>query len=358
MYRFDQGFIEFPELKEVYTTRLNIPHSTMTETFQAYSSLITKYDDANYEATMIACSPDYNAALKEYEVCEAHEVDLKTAEYSLEAFGQYINWQTKRSSRHPSYKQLTAFLFMRALASHRLCTELWDQYYHYISKTSGSEPSTEAAQKAARNCPWSGDLWANYIRSLDKCGKGLDLIHSTQARALATDLIADGKQLVNLFSATFAAIRHNQEILKEDKSNVSLQYLKEASSHLRKIGYYDSECILERLEIVIQTEEGLVEQARANWKRLVKYCGHEVMFNLRYLEWECRFGTLVHARTLLRAAVLRVKDAPQVIFDTAKFFEVEHGSAEDYEKTLAAVRKASEQLLSVCFMSIRLNDFG
>ncbi|RUS17063.1 hypothetical protein BC937DRAFT_90468 [Endogone sp. FLAS-F59071] len=77
-------------------------------------------------------------------------------------FFAYLDWER---SHRGSDSFAVRTLFERAVAVHCLVPSLWEEYLYYlVEKFSVPNIMIETAERAVRNCPWAGDLWAEYAR--------------------------------------------------------------------------------------------------------------------------------------------------------------------------------------------------
>lgn len=125
----------------------------IAETFSAYSTFVTTFDNDNYDTSLPAANKIYSASVKKADerypeeeklvrarptrVCAcAHRIDRfaqlcaqKAAGYSAQAYLDYVSWE--REVKRPDVV-LVKQLFERAIKDHPQELELWEAYLEFL----------------------------------------------------------------------------------------------------------------------------------------------------------------------------------------------------------------------------------
>jgi len=116
---------------KMYSDRVKIPHAQIEETFQEFSSFVSKHQNDNYEKIMSSASKDYGKALKAVREREVFELQLTQTNYSYETFSAYLQWEMSNSPK-AHITPLTKTLFERALVTWWQQAPIWEDYAHFV----------------------------------------------------------------------------------------------------------------------------------------------------------------------------------------------------------------------------------
>lgn len=125
----------------------------IAETFSAYSTFVTTFDNDNYDTSLPAANKIYSASVKKADErypeeeklvrtksdqvwASAHHIDRfsqprpqKAAGYSAQAYLDYVSWE--REVKRPDVV-LVKQLFERAIKDHPQELELWETYLEFL----------------------------------------------------------------------------------------------------------------------------------------------------------------------------------------------------------------------------------
>ncbi|RUS26369.1 hypothetical protein BC938DRAFT_470863 [Jimgerdemannia flammicorona] len=343
---------EMKLLKDMYLKRFEIPHETLDATFSAYSSLISAHDAANWESSMISANKAVAITRQRYdEEREPFERALVQSTNALQDFQAYLDWERSHSHSDPFAVRT---LFERAVAVHCLVPALWEEYLFYLfDKFNVQNALWDTTERAVRNCPWSGDLWAVYTRVLeinnasreDVLGQSIARIemawswkdpndHSKTViptdlfvllqRALSIGLIQT--RVDDLVKTLTALCDYEQRRIDWDKGGPARYIPGDVQ---------DDQAIL-----------GDVEKARKVWEEVVRKHGLETEAWLRYIEFERRLGNLQRCEKLFQRAgqPQRTLDWPERLLETWEAFEHEHGTIKSLHLALTRVRRRAMEV--------------
>lgn len=306
-------------LRNLFLARLQIPHAAWDETSQMFSTFITKYDEASWEATMVQVTQLAREAKDIYREREDHESRIKRALQAGDAEEQrsivkeYLEWEVAQSRRKPkrglpsSPLILAIALYERALASMGLGLEadVWGDYIAFISTTLQLNPRPQVpsiisiVQRAVGHCPWSGYLWARYIISAEAENQPFSTIEQIKHAATSAGVLdRDGMASVVEVYVAWCGYLRRRTMTKDatdedvDIADVGLPAALESVEHWGQRLYGQKEYKgdpafrIERIAIQHFTDQGSIEQAREYWKRLVRTHGDSYEFWQQYYIWE------------------------------------------------------------------------
>lgn len=117
-------------VRKMYLDRLATLHINCEDTFSAYSTFVSNYDNSNYEDTMVKANKIYAKTKKAAEERDQYEMQLVSTGYSLDAFNQYIEHEKRTKNMH-------SLVYVRSIYERALvyyCTDpaLWDDYILFL----------------------------------------------------------------------------------------------------------------------------------------------------------------------------------------------------------------------------------
>ncbi|KAL4799696.1 hypothetical protein BDV19DRAFT_235201 [Aspergillus venezuelensis] len=296
-------------VRELFDVRLQTPHATWDQTFQAFSSFISTYYNPNYEAIMAETAGRYATSAKDqYAAREEFEIRLRNAteagdraqEWSI--FAEYIDWELNRKSRRRSNFDLANAVYQRAVLRFQTDTNIWEDYIMFLIDEAmhGNRHTTtiSALDRATRHCPGSGTLWSQYLLSSEREGQSFTKIADIKHKATSTGLLDVGglEEVLKVHTAWCSYLRRRaflSEATDEDLdvAEVGIRSAIESVSELGEKKYgrqYEGDPLfrLERIYIRYLSESGSWDSAREAFKGLVGRRGNSYEFWLTYYHWE------------------------------------------------------------------------
>jgi RNA recognition motif-containing protein len=368
-------------VQQLFLDRLQVPHAAWDETSQMFSTFISKYKEAAWEATMVETTKLAKTAKDLYSHRETHELKLQRAVESGEieavkaGMRSYLEWEVTQASKRnkkgvpTSPLILCVALFERALSSTPLGLDpaVWEDYIVFLSTSKKELQDSQlptilpVIQRATNHCPWSGTLWARYIL----CAESETLPFSTmeQIKHAATntrDLDRDGMGSVVEFYIAWSGYLKRLTMADgatDEDIDVAEMGLPTALEDVQQWGKRrhgkewkgDPLFRIERIFIQHLTQKGSFEDARAIWRKLVKTHADSYEFWQQYYLWEmtARVSTAPPANAtavLIQAIHRKTLDWPE------KMMEVYVGHCNNYEdvdgllNALTSVHQLSKQV--------------
>ncbi|KAJ5103679.1 hypothetical protein N7532_004208 [Penicillium argentinense] len=301
-------------LRTLWDIRLQTPHATWDQSFQKFSGFISKhYGSSNYEEIMSDTVARAAEAKGFYSTREEFELRLSKAEESgdkaLEwaVYSEYIDAEVsrkrgRRSGFHGFHFELVNAVFQRAVLRFPTDVSLWEDYVMFLIDESmhGHASTTTIAtlDRGTRHCPWSGNLWSQYLLSSEREGQSFSTISGIKHKATSTGLLdAGGMEEVLKVHTTWCSYLRRRAFLSDstdedlDVAEVGIRSAIESVQELGEKKYgrsYQGDPFfrLERIYIRYLSESGSWDSARETFKGLVPRRGNSYEFWLTYYGWE------------------------------------------------------------------------
>ncbi|KAI9288803.1 hypothetical protein BC943DRAFT_121972 [Umbelopsis sp. AD052] len=334
-------------VRSLYLDRLQTIHMAWDQTFEGFSTFISAHDNANYEETMVTITKKCartKEAIGEREIMES-ELALKNND--LITFFEYI----KKEERAKSSVPLMQGLYERAVAVHCTDAGVWEDYLLFQMQQDETEldKTISVAERAIRNCPWSGDLWSLYAGVFEQFQASNEQILAVFQRALTNDLLlASYDDLIKTLLAKCdferRQVNWDSDNLAEDSKQL-LQCIKDACTFVAGVfpktndPYYR----LEQYEIFVETKVGNGVKARAVWEKVIKLHLSEVDAWIKFIDNEMARGNNVHyCQQQFRRAFTKELDYPEKLMEAWTRFEHEYGTASSYRDARTMMRRKTK----------------
>ncbi|GAA5883487.1 hypothetical protein JCM16303_003825 [Sporobolomyces ruberrimus] len=346
-------------VEELYTSRLRVPHLNIKQTFDEYSTFVTKFDNDNYDVSLPAASKLYSGAAKKSDEREIEEVKLKQAGFTLRAYLEYIAWE--RQVKKPD-TPLVKNLFERAVGEFPNEYEIWETWVEFEWRLPEKDQELmKIGERAVRANPSSAPLWSTYFRIAEKLGESTEVIEGLFARAMGTGLFeTDMDGVVTLYHARAAYHRRQVDLTgtEEEGPNIELVgivlgVLQEGIAKTKQVHKKgDKQHRLEKFMIRVYERFQMIEEAGQLWEELTKaepwsYAAWygRADFETHRVHESSRAGRYEKAHEVyLQANSARGVDYPEYLLDPWVQFEMECGKAEDLQFALVKVKRSRVNL--------------
>ncbi|OQD81894.1 hypothetical protein PENANT_c024G07278 [Penicillium antarcticum] len=297
-------------LRGLYDVRLQTPHATWDQTFQKFSGFVSSYCNSKYEEIMSetvarAAEPKalYNAREEfELRLAKVQESGDRALEWTV--YSEYIDWELTRDRRKRgefSFDLVNA-IYQRAVLHYPTDVSLWEDYVMFlIGESLNRRASTTAIStldRATRHCPWSGNLWSQYLLSSERENQPFNIIADIKHKATSTGLLdAGGLEEVLKVHVTWCSYLRRRAFFSDstdedlDVAEVGIRSAIESVQELGEKKYgpaYQGDPLfrLERIYIRFSSESGSWDTARETFKGLMARRGSSYEFWLAYYGWE------------------------------------------------------------------------
>ena len=367
-----------------FINRLQTPHAKWEQTFQAYSEFVSRYDNAQYEVTMVTANRlglDAKQIFRsredrEFEILRASENNDQNAE--LKAYSDYVDWELSRNRKKHEFKfELANAVYQRATLRFPSNSDLWEGYAMFLVEETKSHRRQNSSalpvlDKATRHCPWSGNLWSQFLLSAEISNLPFPDIGDVKHKATSTGLLDAGglEEVLKVSTAWCGFLRRrafHPDSTDEDMdvAEVGIRSAIEDMDNIGRAKYGaeyqgDPEYRLEKIYIRYLTQSRNWEGARESWKKLVSKHGHSYEFWLRFYLWEMNtWSKLVYVETdpngggrpfkpteatkvLQQALKWPNLDWPEKIIETFQHHCEDNEDAEELQSSVAQVWRAKK----------------
>lgn len=364
-----------------FLARLQTPHVNWDNTLQAYSTFVSRYDNSNYEETMVEASRVGADAKSKSSAREVLEVKLLRASQNdkvdeRQVYDEYLEWELSQNKKRKLFDfELTSALYQRATLRFPADTALWENYAMFmIDETSHAHSDVSAfpvLDKATRHCPWSGDLWSQYLLAAENKGKPFKQVEEIKHKATSSGLLDAGglEEILKIQTAWCGFLRRRAFLpdSTEEDADVAEMGIRSAIENMETLGKEkygkeyqgDPRYRLQKIYNKHLSQAGDFDRAREVYKQLIPRKGDSYDFWIRYYLWEmatwCKLSynkkgvdSKIHlkpteATKVLQRAMNRPKlDWPEKIIETFQYHCEDHEDAEALQSAIAQVWKAKK----------------
>ncbi|CAM0141787.1 Squamous cell carcinoma antigen recognized by T-cells 3 [Umbelopsis sp. WA50703] len=335
-------------IRALYLERLMCIHMAWDQTFERFSTFVSAHDNAQYEETMVAVNQQCAAIKEAVGDREIIESELVQKRYDLNVLQEYL-LKEKRARTAPSLSQ---GLYERAVAVHCTDAGLWEDYalFQIEHEISEVDKVIRVAERAIRNCPWSGELRTLHAGIYEQYSAGEDEMESLFQQALSNGLLlASFDDLVKTLMAKCDYVRRRIDWSSDnlaEESKALRQTFKDAHSLIAKAfpktndPYYR----LEEYEASVEVRLGEPKKARLIWEKIIKQHINEVDAWQKFLNIEKASGNISYCEQLFRRAINKELDYPDRLMDTWIRMEHEYGTVESMREARILIKRRTYQL--------------
>ncbi|KAJ7714178.1 hypothetical protein B0H16DRAFT_1808225, partial [Mycena metata] len=342
---------------EFLLARLGQPHANSEETMQAYSSFTSNFKpSADYESLLVKASKVRNQAAKGFQRRETWESSLDSA--TPDTYALYI--ASERRAKSPSYP-IVSTLYERAIADvakRRFSGErgaeealrvFWSGYCD-TARTLEARTDVELGifHRAVRSVPGSGEVWARYIRCLERAEDqgeaSVQSISDIYDKALSTNLLqSDVEQLVPVLLARAGYDKRRFEGSDGDEDRfVTLVAALETGIALVHKGSRSpaSPTGDARLRLEKYSNANMPDSGIEVWNTAAKHYKTSYTAWIAYTDALIKNGQLDKARKTFVDLHLKNLDWPEAVWEAWLAFEHLHGSVQQIEAAGDKIEKA------------------
>ncbi|KAL1677942.1 hypothetical protein EV122DRAFT_290785 [Schizophyllum commune] len=352
------------QMNLLFLSRLQQPHSNSDDTFQAYSSFTTNHQPPlAYEEMLVEASKIRGRAVKGYDRREPFERELAQTGNSLAVFDRYAAYE--RRAKYPDLAILVT-VHERAIAeaakrraageagAEEALRTFWVAYLDALRIQGAPEEIQHRTYKrAARSIPGNGEMWARYMRFLERTKDEVseedepnrETVAAIYDRAFATGLLqTDVEQIVPV---VLARAGYDKRSAEDADSIASLIAVVETGIGMVRAASRagDPRLRLEKFLADVYTEvASLPAGAIEVWQAAAK--AHKISYAvwLAYTDCLIKQGQIDAARHVFNDVHGKHLDWPEAVWDAWLNFEHIHGSVDEIEDCLDKVERARYQV--------------
>jgi len=296
-------------VRGLFEVRLHTPHATWEQTFQAFSSFVSTYYNANYEEIMSNTAANTSEAKNKYRAREDIEIRLRNVVEAGDmaqewmVYSEYLEWELSRNRRRRQFSfDLVNAVYQRAVLRFPTDANMWEDYVMFLIDESTHKntnmTTTSTLDRATRHCPSSGTLWSQYLLSSERELQSFSKIADIKHKATSTGLLdVGGMEEVLKVHTTWCSYLRRRAFATDstdediDVAEVGIRSAIEDVQDLGEKKYgrsYQGDPLfrLERIYIRYLSESGSWDSARETFKGLVGRRGNSYEFWLTYYSWE------------------------------------------------------------------------
>ncbi|KAK9841647.1 hypothetical protein WJX74_009405 [Apatococcus lobatus] len=225
--------------------------------------------------------------------------------------------------------------YERAVAVFPVTHFLWSQYARYMEQYLGRLPSLVHAvyQRALRNCPWVGSLWAGALRAAERLGSSTEAQDSLYNQALQAGMQSQ-EDYMEVVMAKVDAVR--RQVTGPEGMPALREAFDAAASLMQSYfpGFLDPALRIVAYRADCEVRLGKdIKAARSIWEAALKTPASRLVETWAgYIAMEVRKGNVREARSLYkRCYAKQLQDTGQLSLCQAwQRFEREHGSPDDH----------------------------
>ncbi|KAK6526313.1 Splicing factor [Orbilia ellipsospora] len=336
------------KIQKLYLERLRIPHDDLDSTFSAYSSFVTTYlPNADYEAVMKAGNDIYQKGKKVLEDRQRFEYRVRNS-YGQDEEGQvwseYLEWETTR--HHPDLN-LCQGLYERCVLRYPTDSAAWEEYLYFMLEKKATDPAIlPLMERATAHCQWSGTLWSHRILAFDVRQQPFESIERIKHQATTSRLMVQQEEMFKVHLAWCGVLKRRGTA--KNSSDADMEEVAEFGlrSTLTEIGSLDQGYRIARLLISFLTQNGDIDGAEEEWRKLEAHHAKEYEFWLRYYGWAVRNTGSAGATVVMKKASANWKtlDWPEKIIDIYSTQIEDYGEGMAIEACLAHIRRLRKQV--------------
>ncbi|KAF7346103.1 ATP-dependent DNA helicase PIF1 [Mycena sanguinolenta] len=350
-------------VEEFILARLGQPHAASEETVPFYSSFTTNYKpSSDYESLLVKASKIRGQATKIFQKRENPEMSLET--HTLESYAVYIG--SERRSNKPNYPLLST-LYERAIAeaakkrfsgeqgAEEALRAFWAGYCD-TTRISEAGISVELAllQRAVRSVPGSGEVWARYLRCLERAEDqdeaSVQSISDICDKALSTNLLqSDVEQLVPVLLARAGYYKRRYDAsVGDEESFVTLVAALETDIELvHKASLTgDPRFRLEKYLASVYLKADMTDSAIEVWSAATIHYKTSYTAWISYTDELIKNGQYEKARKTFEDVCRKKMDWSEAIWEAWRAFEYLHGSVQQIDECGDKIEKAQYQVNS------------
>ncbi|KAK0503883.1 hypothetical protein EDD18DRAFT_1411611 [Armillaria luteobubalina] len=358
--------IETAELVQRFLLeRLRQPHSNSDDTFQTYSSFTTNHKPPqDYEPLLIAATKIRSQAVKNFQRRETMEAALVQSHFSLESYSKYVAYENR--ARYPDllvmggvYECAIAEAAKRKFAGEASAEEalrsFWVGYCDAVRMLGDESSELEVLRRAIRSAPASGDVWARYIRHLERVSDSADDSSRTEDSvseiynsALGTNLLqSEVEQIIPVVLARAGFEKRRFEAGDGDDETFAtlIAILESGIEMVRKANSNGDQWLrLEKYLSEIYRVAGLVDSLIKLWQTTAKHYKISYMACTLYTDALIKNDRADDARKVFQEVHRKHFDWPEAIWDAWVTFEHFHGTVEEINAAMNNIEKIRLQV--------------
>lgn len=362
LHTIDENDIKAKELqvqriRNIFHRQLSVPLVNLRSTLLAYKAweveqgidLDARSSEVDGISSHLASA--YQKAMEAYNARAQHEEQISMQNISdtekIQNFMNYLKFE--KSVGDPARVQV---LYERAMADFPISIDLWLDYTRYLDRTlKVGNVLRDVYSRATKNCPWIGELWVQYMLSLERGRAPEKEISSVFEKSLQCTF-STIEEYLDLFLTRVHGLRRRIECGGEVNGVLDYSLIRETfqhasdylSPHLKNTdGLLRLYAYWARLEMNLGKD---LVAARRVWESLLKISGSTLEAWQGFIAMETESGHISEARSIYKRCFSKrfPGTGSEDICHSWLRFEEEFGTLEAFDHAIQKVTPRLEEL--------------
>ncbi|KAJ1979026.1 Splicing factor [Dimargaris xerosporica] len=335
---------QISHVSALYHEALTIPSPQLEALFTCYSSFVSAHRNNEYEATMVEANQSYSQAQAKCSKRDGFELQLAHATDPLLLYYKYIH-ALQQDPKGCSALEIQT-LYERALVGYFSTPSLWENYIQYSTATPELRPNAyQLCERSVKNCPWSGSVWAHFMRT-SELHFGLvphpDTIFDTALQYFTLSPALEELVPLCLAKLGFRWHQYNAEKATKDAMSLRSAYTECTQLIQRVLGTHDPFFRLELHQIELEIRQlNDVKRANTLWDSILAQSPADATLWTDCADFKLRYqGGIAAARAVCQRALRKPLDWPDRLYLRYQSLEQLYGTLETLQAAVHEIAQA------------------
>ncbi|KAI9397072.1 hypothetical protein POPTR_004G229732v4 [Populus trichocarpa] len=349
--------VQVQRIRNIFHRQLSVPLVNLRSTLLAYKAweveqgIVLDAQSSEVDGISSHLASAYQKAMEAYNARAQHEEQISMQNISdtekIQNFMNYLKFE--KSVGDPARVQV---LYERAMADFPISIDLWLDYTRYLDRTlKVGNVLRDVYSRATKNCPWIGELWVQYMLSLERGRAPEKEISSVFEKSLQCTF-STIEEYLDLFLTRVHGLRRRIECGGEVNGVLDYSLIRETfqhasdylSPHLKNTdGLLRLYAYWARLEMNLGKD---LVAARRVWESLLKISGSTLEAWQGFIAMETESGHISEARSIYKRCFSKrfPGTGSEDICHSWLRFEEEFGTLEAFDHAIQKVTPRLEEL--------------
>lgn len=349
--------VQVQRIRNIFHRQLSVPLVNLRSTLLAYKAweveqgIVLDAQSSEVDGISSHLASAYQKAMEAYNARAQHEEQISMQNISdtekIQNFMNYLKFE--KSVGDPARVQV---LYERAMADFPISIDLWLDYTRYLDRTlKVGNVLRDVYSRATKNCPWIGELWVQYMLSLERGRAPEKEISSVFEKSLQCTF-STIEEYLDLFLTRVHGLRRRIECGGEVNGALDYSLIRETfqhasdylSPHLKNTdGLLRLYAYWARLEMNLGKD---LVAARRVWESLLKISGSTLEAWQGFIAMETESGHISEARSIYKRCFSKrfPGTGSEDICHSWLRFEEEFGTLEAFDHAIQKVTPRLEEL--------------
>ncbi|KAI9397073.1 hypothetical protein POPTR_004G229732v4 [Populus trichocarpa] len=342
--------VQVQRIRNIFHRQLSVPLVNLRSTLLAYKAweveqgIVLDAQSSEVDGISSHLASAYQKAMEAYNARAQHEEQI-----SMQNISDTEKIQNFMSVGDPARVQV---LYERAMADFPISIDLWLDYTRYLDRTlKVGNVLRDVYSRATKNCPWIGELWVQYMLSLERGRAPEKEISSVFEKSLQCTF-STIEEYLDLFLTRVHGLRRRIECGGEVNGVLDYSLIRETfqhasdylSPHLKNTdGLLRLYAYWARLEMNLGKD---LVAARRVWESLLKISGSTLEAWQGFIAMETESGHISEARSIYKRCFSKrfPGTGSEDICHSWLRFEEEFGTLEAFDHAIQKVTPRLEEL--------------